>query len=154
MWWSRKLNHLASDSLLITTRCTTPRMSCKSKRNEASHHHPGSITPSFQPTMGESVSPLGTPWSFYKCLTWALSFFCLVLELTVGMSVFLASLRTQMVFHHFQITGFTPGVSGSKLSTRNAGDLGSIPGLERSPGEGLGTPLLYSGLENPMDRGA
>ena len=33
-------------------------------------------------------------------------------------------------------------------------DMGSIPGLERSPGEGNGSPLQYSGLENPMDRGA
>ena len=32
-------------------------------------------------------------------------------------------------------------------------DTGSIPGLGRSPGEGNGTPLLYSCLENPMDRG-
>ena len=36
----------------------------------------------------------------------------------------------------------------------NAGDLGSIPGLERSPGEGNGNPLQYSCLENSMDRGA
>ena len=36
----------------------------------------------------------------------------------------------------------------------NAGDLGSIPGLGRSPGEGNGYPLLYSCLENSMDRGA
>ena len=39
----------------------------------------------------------------------------------------------------------------------NAGDVrdsGSIPGSGRSPGEGKGTPLQYSGLENPMDRGA
>ena len=33
-------------------------------------------------------------------------------------------------------------------------DLGSIPGLGRSPGEGNGNPLQYSFLENPMDRGA
>ena len=33
----------------------------------------------------------------------------------------------------------------------NAGDLGSIPGLGRSPGEGNGNPLQYSYLENPMD---
>ena len=39
-------------------------------------------------------------------------------------------------------------------SACNAGDLGLIPGLERSPGEGNGTPLQYSCLENPMDRGA
>ena len=35
----------------------------------------------------------------------------------------------------------------------NAGDLGSIPGSERAPGEGNGNPLQYSCLENPMDRG-
>ena len=36
----------------------------------------------------------------------------------------------------------------------NARDLGSIPGLERSPEEGNGNPLQYSCLENPVDRGA
>ena len=36
----------------------------------------------------------------------------------------------------------------------NAGNPGSIPGLRRSPGEGNGSPLQYSCLENPMDRGA
>ena len=39
-------------------------------------------------------------------------------------------------------------------SVCNAGDLGSIPGLGRSPGEGHGSPLQYSCLENPMDGGA
>ena len=36
----------------------------------------------------------------------------------------------------------------------NAGDFGLVPGLGRSPGEGNGSPLHYSCLENPMDRGA
>ena len=36
----------------------------------------------------------------------------------------------------------------------NVGDLGSIPGLGQSSGEGNGNPLQYSCLENPMDRGA
>ena len=36
----------------------------------------------------------------------------------------------------------------------NAGDAGSTPGSERSPGEGNGNPVQYSCLENPMDRGA
>ena len=40
------------------------------------------------------------------------------------------------------------------MSAWNAGDLGSIPGLVRSPGEGNGTPLQYSCLENPMEGGA
>ena len=42
----------------------------------------------------------------------------------------------------------------SKESTCNMGDLGSIPGSGRSPGEGNGNPLQYSCLENPMDRRA
>ena len=41
--------------------------------------------------------------------------------------------------------------SAGKESACNAGDLGSIPGLGRSPGEGNGCPLQYSGLENSMD---
>ena len=41
-----------------------------------------------------------------------------------------------------------------KESAYNAGDLGSIPGLGRSPGEGKGNPLECSCLENSMDRGA
>jgi len=40
-----------------------------------------------------------------------------------------------------------------KKSACGAGDLGSIPGSGRSPGEGDGNPLQYSCLENPMDRG-
>ena len=46
--------------------------------------------------------------------------------------------------------GFPYGSAG-KESTCNAGDLGSIPGLGRSLGEGKGYPLQYSGLENSMD---
>ena len=42
----------------------------------------------------------------------------------------------------------------SEESTCQAGDVGSIPGLGRSPGEGNGNPLQYSCLENPMDKGA
>ena len=49
--------------------------------------------------------------------------------------------------------GFTGGSYG-KNSTCNAGDLGLILGSGRSPGEGNGSPLQYSLLENPMDRGA
>ena len=46
--------------------------------------------------------------------------------------------------------GFPCGSAG-KESACNVGDLGSIPELERSPGEGKGYPLQYSGLENSMD---
>ena len=46
--------------------------------------------------------------------------------------------------------GFLGGSAGKK-SACNAGDLDSFPGLGRSPGEGKGYPLQYSGQENPMD---
>ena len=49
--------------------------------------------------------------------------------------------------------GFPSGSVG-KESACNAGDLGSIPGSGRSPGEGNGNPLQYSCLENSMDRGS
>ena len=44
-----------------------------------------------------------------------------------------------------------PCGSAGKGSACNVGDLDSIPGLGRFPGEGKGYPLQYSGLENPMD---
>ena len=51
------------------------------------------------------------------------------------------------------LSGF-PGSSAGKESACNVGDMGSIPGLGRSPGEGNGNPLQCSCLENSMDRGA
>ena len=47
-----------------------------------------------------------------------------------------------------------PGGSEVKASACNVGDLGSIPGSERSHGEGNANPLQYSCLENPMEGGA
>ena len=47
-----------------------------------------------------------------------------------------------------------PCGSDGKASAYNVGNLGSIPGSGRSPGEGNGNPLQYSCLENPMDGGA
>ena len=47
-----------------------------------------------------------------------------------------------------------PGGSDGKESACDVGDLGSIPGLGSSPGEGNSNPLQYSGLGNPTDRGA
>ena len=56
----------------------------------------------------------------------------------------------------FCIAGFLVAQRLKRLpaSARNVGDLGSIPGSGRSPGEGNGNPLQYSCLENPMGRGA
>ena len=51
------------------------------------------------------------------------------------------------ILNHF------PGGLDGKASAYDAGDLGSVPGLGRSPGEGNGNPLQYSCLENPMDQG-
>ena len=54
-------------------------------------------------------------------------------------------LEFQLQHHSF------PGGSDGKAFAYNVGDPGSIPGLERSPGEGNDNPLQYSCLENPMD---
>ena len=51
-------------------------------------------------------------------------------------------------------SGGFPGGSEGKMSARNAGDLGLIPGMGRSPGEGNGNPLQCSCLENPRVGGA
>ena len=53
-----------------------------------------------------------------------------------------------------RIFGGFPGGSVVNSLPTSAGDLGSVPGLGRSPGEGNGNPLQYSNLGNPMDRGA
>ena len=61
------------------------------------------------------------------------------------------------IFLHFNIVQIgLPylGSSGSKESACNGGDLGSIPGLGRSPGGGDDNPLQCSCLENPRDGGA
>ena len=58
------------------------------------------------------------------------------------------------IYIRFYLSLDFPGGSDDKVSVYNAGDPGSSPGLGRSPGEGNGTPLQYSCLENPMDRGA
>ena len=57
---------------------------------------------------------------------------------------------TQLYIYVYILRGF-PGGSAGKESACNAGDLGSIPGLGRSPGEGKGYPAQYSGLENSVD---
>ena len=64
--------------------------------------------------------------------------------------------KLQILFFHV-LTCMCRGIPGGsevKASACNAGDLASIPGLGRSPGEGNGNPLQYSCLENPMDGGA
>ena len=56
-------------------------------------------------------------------------------------------------FFFFSWDIVSEGDSDGKESACNVRDLGSVPGLGRSPGGGHGSPLQYSCLENPMDRG-
>ena len=60
-------------------------------------------------------------------------------------------IRSFSLWSSYSLDHSFPGGSEVKVSSCNAGDLGSIPGLGRSPREGNGNPLQYSCLENPMD---
>ena len=64
-----------------------------------------------------------------------------------------SGVHSTFLAHGSYSMGF-PGGSNGKESVCNVGDLGLMPGLGRSPGEGNGNPLQYSYLENSMDRGA
>ena len=75
------------------------------------------------------------------------------LELT-AYKYFLSMIKVTYKIYNFTIYMGFPGGSEAKASACNVGDLGSIPGSGRSPGEWNGTPLQYSCLKNPMDRGA
>ena len=85
--------------------------------------------------------------------SWASSFTSLCPNLTwkvrmMTMIAIIAALRINVVF---------PGGSAVKnlpANARNTGDVSSVPGLGRSPGEGNDNSLQHSRLENPMDRGA
>ena len=59
-----------------------------------------------------------------------------------------------ILFYSSVMVKWAPQVEVVNNLSANAGDVGSIPGSGRSPGEGNGNPLLYSCLENPMDKGA
>ena len=59
--------------------------------------------------------------------------------------------KNHLLFDIYMVRAGFPCGSAGKESACNAGDLGSIPGLGRSPGEVKGYPLQYSGLEKSMD---
>ena len=67
---------------------------------------------------------------------------------------FLVSKRPFILYPKYEYLVVLSGSSVSKESACSAGDLGSIPGSGRPPGEGNAKPLQYPCLENPMDRGA
>ena len=69
---------------------------------------------------------------------------------SLGLKVLDARRRIIFIRRHNKNPGF-PGGSEGKVSACNVEDLGLIPGLGRSPGEGNGNPLQYSCLENYMD---
>ena len=68
-------------------------------------------------------------------------------NLSLGKVTECAKIPRQIINSHTKLITNSAG----KESACNAGDLGSIPGLGRSPAEGKGYPLQYSGLENSMD---
>ena len=71
----------------------------------------------------------------------------------IGKGVHQSCILSPCLFNFYTELDF-PGGSDGKASVYNLGDLGSIPGSGRFPGEGNGNPLQYSCLENPMDGGA
>ena len=83
-----------------------------------------------------------------------MSIFYLIYVSDSIMSIQITSCIQSLFDIHIQVFPIFPGGSVSKESACNAGDLGSIPGSGRDPGEGNGNPLQYSCLENSMDKGA
>ena len=126
-----------------------------------------SIFPSKLEQVLPSLPLLLSPWSPYPSLppaVWRSPVFATLALLFLFVGYFLEhpdsiviKIYLFFVFHSFPypmcFMGF-PGGSDGKESACNAGDLGLIPGLGRSPGEGNGYPLQYSCLENSTDRGA
>ena len=74
--------------------------------------------------------------------------------LSCGKTITQGSLRIFLISGWINKQQGFPGGSNGEESACDAGDLGSIPGSGRSPGEGNGNSIQYSGLENPMERGA
>ena len=81
---------------------------------------------------------------FFPLLCVSFSLSLLILSLTLSLCHF------NHIIYMYMFASF-PDSSVGKESTCNVGDLGSIPGLGRYPGEGKGYPLQYSSLENSID---
>ena len=105
---------------------------------------------------GSCLLPAPGPWEYEVPISAAFAAFIVAVtkDSTRGQHFFMFRFHFSF-FWTFICTkdymGFPSGSDG-KATVCNAGDLGSIPGLERSPGEGNDYPLQYPGLENPMDR--
>ena len=97
-----------------------------------------------KPSFFSDLSDLGQINSFLL----ASIFLTFKLEKILGNTPYLLKIMWQIIkMNHMNY----PGCSAGKESACNVGDLGSIPGLGRSLGEGKGYPLQYSGLENPIN---
>ena len=84
-------------------------------------------------------------------------FFCDVSSLSVWRGVLFGLIfKNLIVIEYTYVKGLPWWLSGkeSACNAGAAGDMGSIPGSGRSPGEGRGNPLQCSCLENPMEKGA
>ena len=80
----------------------------------------------------------------------------LILQLNTDVNTCFVSAKFSLwlkISNYYPLNGF-PGGSDGRASVYNPGDQGSIPRLERSPGEGNGNPLQHYCLENLMDKGA
>ena len=95
--------------------------------------------------------PGSTSWLWFCLLVWNCKADQLLVPQCAHPNMRIIKPISQVVMRIKWLKGF-PGGSNSKACS--AGGLGSIPGLGRSPGEGNGSPLQYSCLENPMDGGA
>jgi len=90
------------------------------------------------------VDGLNSELDIQKWLKWCISYY-----------VYWVTIKKYIYIYHLQNHQLSfPGGSVGKESACNVGDLVSIPGLGRSPGEGNGNPIQYSCLKNFMDRGA
>ena len=94
----------------------------------------------------ESISTKENSFQFIK--------YCELTENQLAQILKFGDLRNLQLLGEKNGGGGFPCGSEVKASACNVGDVGLIPGLGRSPGEGNGNPLQYSCLENPMDRGA
>ena len=116
--------------------------SSRIQAEQAWHNNYGNSCPKWGEREGENESI-----KFLKSNRPNVGFFLIRLQ---GLGISLHVPQFCPLNHPFSWKGF-PGGSEVKASAHNAGDLGLIPGLGRSPGEGNGNPLQYSCLENPMD---
>ena len=122
--------YLQVDSVRIELNCRTPRLSLENQRIALCEEKPMYIW-----------------WSTQKCQNWSIKKDCSVRRQNTKVFFCIASMEKKQLISYM---GFPCGSAG-KESAWNAGNLGSIPGLGRSPREGKDYPLQYSGLENYMN---